>query len=340
MLSDVGEFGIIDYFKKNIKASFDEILVGIGDDTAVIKQSSNSNKEKLLLFTTDMLVEDVHFYRQRITPFQLGWKAMAVNISDIAAMGGMPKFALSSIGLPANIPFDFVKEMIAGIREIGDKFGIELVGGDTNASSKIIINISMLGEVEREDLCLRSTANVGNKIFVTGNLGDSAAGLLCLQQSGHDTGSIYGCSGEWSSLINRHLMPYPRVNEARLICNKVSSMIDISDGLSTEIYHICKASNVGANIYLEHIPISKEAKDLSARLNKDPLNLALYGGEDYELLFTSSCNDMLPNAIHIGEITEVAQGLWLINGNGEKRELKPKGFEHFVVSTLSHSHNS
>lgn len=299
-LSDIGEFGLIERIAKKIKID-NSVIKGIGDDTAVIKYK----KDKYLLFTCDMLIEDVHFKR-RDSPFYIGHKAICCSISDISAMGGLPKYALVSLGLPKDLPFKFIDTFYEGINFIAKRFKINIIGGDTNKSEKIIIDISLIGEVEKENLILRDGAKEGDQIFVTGDLG----------------GSIY----------KEHLEFLPRIEESRYLVKnfKINSMIDISDGLVSDLYKIIKSSKVGAVIYESLIPISKDAKSL---------NEALYMGEDFELLFSLSLEQAirlikskrknLAKFNYIGEITNKRFGLKIITKKCEEKALKPIGFNHF-----------
>ena len=295
-LQDIGEFGLIKRIADKEKISDKDVVVGIGDDTAVLKYKKNL----YLLLTTDMLVEDVHF-NQKATPFQIGWKALAVNISDIAAMGGIPKYGLVSLGLKKSTSLKFVDEIYQGIRSLAKKFKVKIVGGDTVASSKLVINVALTGEVEKKYLTLRKGAKIGDKIYVTGRLG--------------------------GSIIGKHLSFIPRVKEARYLVKNFhpSAMIDISDGLLSDLKRICEASNVGAKIYQKKIPVSREAVSLQN---------ALTGGEDFELLFTVSekYNNLIKSSkfsiTQIGEITKKKEVI-LLDEKGKKVSSEKAGFNHF-----------
>ena len=311
-LKDLGEFGLIKRLADNISINDAQVVAGIGDDAAVIK----TDGPKLLLFTTDSLIEDVHFTHSTITPYQIGWKALAANLSDIAAMGGVPKHGLVSIGLPPQTSVDFVDSLYQGIKDLAHKFKVNIVGGDTARSPHLVVNISLLGEVEEEYLALRSGAQIGDKVAVTGDLGAAAT----------------------HRLAGKHLPPQPRVEEGRAIVKKLrpTSMIDISDGLAGDLRHICQSSQVGANILLEKVPISEKTRQMSKELGKDSLGLALEGGEDYELLFTASAKKV-PELISetdvsvtvIGEITDQKGKLLMIDKEGKPHPLEGKGYEHF-----------
>ncbi|HOX53939.1 MAG: thiamine-phosphate kinase [Candidatus Omnitrophica bacterium] len=301
-LSKIGEFGFINVIKKMVKTD-GSVLRGIGDDAAVLR----FDKDKYLLLTVDMLIEGAHF-RRNMNPYDIGHKALSCSISDIAAMGGLPKYAVMSVGLPKDLNISYAKSLYKGIIDTANKYKINLVGGDTNRSDKIIIDIALVGEVEKNKLVLRSKAKVGDLIFVTGFLGGSF-------KSG------------------KHLRFIPRLNEARLLVDnyRINSMVDISDGLVQDLSHILEESRVGATIFAQAIPIDRTAD----------LKSALYDGEDFELLFTISkkesrklIKDALENNFSfsirpIGMITDRKKGFSIVYGSGRERKLTVKGFRHF-----------
>jgi thiamine-monophosphate kinase len=248
-ISQLGEFGLIEALKKYAPVS-KEIIKGIGDDAAVLPFSKN----EYLLLTTDMLVEDVHFTR-RMPPQAIGHKALACNISDIAAMGGRPTFAVISIGVPKDLSVRFIEDIYKGIQRVAKEFNVSIVGGDTIKTDKIVINVALLGLVEKKNLITRDGARPKDWIFVTGPLGGSF-------KSG------------------RHLNFTPRLSQARFLVEKFkpNAMMDISDGLAGDLNHILKASKVGASLDLDSIPKNKGVS----------LSQALNDGEDFELLFTLS----------------------------------------------------
>ncbi len=327
LVKDIGEFNLIKRLSNNFVKLKRPVIVGIGDDCAVL----NSSGSRLQLVTTDMLVEDVHFRLSTASPFQIGWKSLAANISDIAAMGGEPTYAFVSIGLPKNTGVDFVDDVYLGMKAIADKYSVDVVGGDTVSSPQVIINIALLGEVEPENYKLRSGAKEGDYIFVTGDVGGSSAGLEILEKKLPIKGT------------DKHLMPIPRVKEGRLLAQSryVTSMIDISDGVSSEIHHICEQSNTGAKIIMKDIPLSENTYKVAKLTGKNPYDFALYGGEDYELLFTcrpdatsyvkelveKNCETSLTC---IGYITASCQSLTIEDENGVSLPLKPSGYNHFV----------
>lgn len=297
LVSELGEFGLIERFKKSIKLD-SSVIKGSGDDCAVIKFS----RDKYLLFTCDMIVEGVDFLTQD-NPRLIGRKALGISISDIAACGGIPRYCLVSMGVPKNISLTRVDKISQGIFDLTRRYKINIVGGDLSKADKLVLDISMLGVVEKRCLVLRSQAKKGDIIFVTGSLG----------------GSIFG----------RHLRFTPRLKEARYLVKnfKVNAMIDISDGLAQDISHILKQSNAGAIIYEDLLPLSKQARGI---------NDALFMGEDFELLFTLANRQakklLKQNALHfkpIGEITEPKYGLTLVDKKGREKIISAKGFKHF-----------
>ncbi|MBI5746780.1 MAG: thiamine-phosphate kinase [Nitrospirae bacterium] len=328
-LCQIGEFGLIDRIRKRFPPSKRSLLVGIGDDSAVLRPK----KDMDILLTTDLLVEDIHFDLKYTTFRELGYKALAVNISDIAAMGGIPRYLVVSLAIPGGLDIKDIDELYKGIGILAKRFGINLAGGDTSASKKgIFISITLLGDVEPGIVIARSGASVGDSIIVTGNLGDSSAGLEVLKKR-ENAGRGY------KYLKKRHLMPIPRVDEGRLLAtNKLAtSMIDISDGLLSDLSHILDESGVGAELFLDKIPISAPLRRYAARVGASPLRFALSGGEDYELLLTASkastqkvvCSPLLTKTgvSVIGRITKHKGIKWA--GDYKIEEDFLKGYDHF-----------
>ena len=298
-LKNLGEFNFIERVSKAIKLS-SRIVKGAGDDAAVIKYT----KDKYLLFTTDMLIQGKHF--DKTTKAELvGKKSISCNVSDIAVMGGVPKFAVISIGMPGSLDIKYADNLYKGIRKTADKFKVDLVGGDTVSSDNIVINIALIGEVEKENLVLRSGAKENDAIFVTGRIG----------------GSIKG----------RHLNFTPRLEEARFLVKnfKINSMIDISDGLLADLGHILEASDRGAVIYEIAMPVSNNAADFDS---------AIKDGEDFELIFTLPEKDAArltriwpfkTRLSKIGRILNKPKCFCLVRKNGKQEKIKPTGFTHF-----------
>lgn len=310
-----GEFALIERIRKNIKLCSKDVVVGIGDDAAVLKRGRN-----FLLFTTDMLVENDHFSLGYSTPAQIGMKAIEQNVSDIAAMGGLPKHAVISLALPDDIDVKFVDGLYKGINKKCKKYKISIVGGNITHSKEIVVNVAMLGIAEKKYLALRNGAKTGDLIFCSGNVGKSAAGLELLRNN------LKGKS------IKPHLEPKSRLELARkLVKIGINSMIDVSDGVASEVRHICRESNVGAVIYAGRIPISKTTMNDSKKLKKDALDFALYGGEDFELVFTANKNKLNQlkklDVSVIGEIVGKRNGIKLVKNN--KKYNLGDGFDHF-----------
>ncbi len=331
-LSSLGEFGLIDSIRKLSARQSPSVLIGMGDDAAALKIAPAS----ILLATTDMLLEDVHFDLSYTDYYSLGWKAAAVNLSDIAAMGGIPRFCLTSLGIPPSVPVEQIKEFYRGLNTVLRSHRALLVGGDTCLSrEKLIVNIVVLGESEKPRIVARAGAQPGDRIFVTGTLGDSAAGLELLRSG---VGSRGRGAGE-KKLIQRHLRPVPRVDWGMLIARSkcAHAMIDISDGLSSDLAHICDESGVGAKIFAENLPYSRSLRPVADALGKSPLHYALSGGEDYELLFTAPKKSRIKlqsMGIPLTEIGEVTKNrkLFLVDGQGKEKPLLPVGYDHFAHS--------
>ncbi len=328
-LSKLGEFGLINKLQKKCPGFSSEVLTGIGDDAAVIKV-----KDKKILITTDMLIEGVHFELSFMTFFQLGYKFLAVNISDILAMGGNPKYFLVSLGIPKNYDSDSIYELYSGINKIAKKFGVVVVGGDTCASKQgLVLNGTLTGNADR--IILRSGAKEGDGIFVTDTIGDSAMGLFLLKKIRRPFEKYGFMKADFKilgktipyrnvlSLVNKHLMPQPAPLKST---SKITSMIDVSDGLLGDLSHICDESKVGAVIYTENIPVSEELRATAERLCRDPLQFALKGGEDYALLYTAP-PDYKTDDCRIGEI--IKKGRYIVDQKGRKTLFKAEGYEHF-----------
>ncbi len=258
------------------------VRTGIGDDTAVLALGPDA----LLLATTDLVLEDVHFRRAWASPYDVGWKAMAVNLSDIAAMGGVPRWALVAAALPASAPVEEVDAFYSGLQDAAAPSGVVIVGGDTSASlDGWMINVTLLGEHTGTPK-LRSAARLGDVVVVTGTLGRSAAGLALLSTGGATHPGLSAPARE--ELTAAHLRPVARLAEGRWLGGQpgVHAMIDMSDGLTTDLGHICRESQAGARIMLDSLPVAPAAREAASALGKDPLEWATAGGEDYELLFT------------------------------------------------------
>ena len=311
-----GEFGLIERIRKSIKSFSKDVVVGIGDDTAVLKYDKNN----YLLLTTDMLVENDHFSMKYFAPEKIGMKAIEQNVSDIAAMGGIPRFAVVSLALPINIDVNVVDGIYKGINKKSRKYKISIIGGNITHSREIVVNVALIGFAEKNYLTLRSGAKVGDLIFCSGDVGASTAGLELLRHN------LNGPS------IEKHLKPKSRLDLARkLVKIGINSMIDVSDGVASEVKHICDESEVGAVIYAGMIPMSKDTIIDAKKIKKDAADFGLYGGEDFELIFTASKNKFMQfkklDVQVIGEIVNKKYEIKLIKDN--KTEKIESGFDHF-----------
>ncbi|MBT5764265.1 MAG: thiamine-phosphate kinase, partial [Nitrospina sp.] len=278
-IKELGEFELIHRLSSRLKFRASNTVLGIGDDCAVYPVKSGANE----VISTDALVEDIHFKLSTTTPEALGRKALSASLSDIAAMGGVPKRVLVTLGISKKISVSFLDKLYAGFNTVCNRYKVELAGGDTVSSPKcFFINVSIIGEAKR--VFTRQGARPGDLIFVTGTLGDSSLGLKLLSKKKREASSK-----DHKFLIGRHLDPTPRVLEAGILARSrinITSMIDISDGLVQDLYHICKASNAGARIHEDRLPRSREFSRICDKNQIDPFPFLLNGGEDYELLFT------------------------------------------------------
>jgi thiamine-monophosphate kinase len=310
-IKDIGEFELIDRITKKPKDK--NVFVGIGDDAAVIK-----SKKGLEVLTTDTLVEGDHFKREWFSSKQIGMKAIEINVSDIGAMGGIPKYVLVSLCLPKDLEVDFVEEMYRGMWKTCDKYNIEIIGGNMTHSNQIVLSITLIGETNIDCLSLRSGAKLGDYIFVSGPIGNGRAGLRSFQENIED----------FNQVKKRYLEPKARLDFALKIAPYVNSMIDISDGLAPEVKHICTESKCGAMIYKEKIPINDDVRSIARVLKEDEYNYALFGGEDFELVYTVS-KDNIKNVqgYILGEI--IKDKVVKLQFRGITKIIKEKGYDHF-----------
>ncbi len=296
-LDKIGEFGLIDMIKKNTKVDR-SVFKGIGDDCAVV----SFDAKNFLLLTQDMLVEGVDF-KSKENPYLIGRKALAVSLSDIAACAGIPRYAMVSLGVPADKCRHFFKDLHRGINDLAKEYKVNIVGGDLSVSKKIVLDVSVVGVIEKKSLALRSGARNGDMIFITGCLGGSISG--------------------------KHLRFIPRIKEARYLAKnfKIHSMIDISDGFLQDLGHMLKESNVGAVVYGERIPQGRFSRNLTS---------ALSDGEDFELLFALSPEAgkkllLERDAIYswVGMITKKEMGLKVLDQYGAPLKILRQGYTHF-----------
>jgi thiamine-monophosphate kinase len=314
------------------------LLSGIGDDAAVIRQFDGRDT----VITADLLIEDIDFRRASIPPLLLGHKALAVSLSDIAAMGARPRWAMLSLGVPSDVwHTGFVDEFYEGFFALADYYGVALVGGDVSRTpERIVIDSIVLGEAASDSAVGRWGARPGDHIFVTGQLGGAAAGLRLMER-----GARFGEKAKHRrqaravrELLLRQLRPLPRVRWGEWLGRErlATAMIDLSDGLSSDLAHLCEESGVGASLEVARIPVDPNVASICGRRALDPLMLALHGGEDFELLFTIRPRDLrwLPRSIdrvpatYIGDITKKFGRITLVEGS-RRWTLEPQGFEHF-----------
>jgi thiamine-monophosphate kinase len=333
-LSDIGEFGFIDRFTPDSIYRAQGLIEGIGDDAAVLEKDSRT----FSLVTTDLLVEDVHFLKDKMTPWQLGWKSLAVNLSDIAAMGGIAREAFLSLGIPKDMDLHFWDEFYRGFKDLAAKWNVNLSGGDTTGSKgPIVVSVTVIGEVPANEVVYRRGAKPGDRIAVTGILGDSAAGLHILLNGNSQT------EHQYPELVKAHLEPTPHLTEGRWLAESgaVTAMIDISDGLSSDLGHILKRSEVGATVDLSQIPLSDSFLNYIESHGLDPLKLSLGVGEDYVLLCTidSAQSDQIQRnwqqhfqrPLHIVGTIETEPGIRHIHPDGTRSTTTKLGFDHFTA---------
>jgi thiamine-monophosphate kinase len=333
-VSELGEFRLIELLtqiagesQSKQTARRQQLLIGIGDDAAAWRSDAPIN-----LATVDCLTQDVHFTLDTATWNELGWKALAAGLSDIAAMGGAPEYALVSLGLPDDTGVDDVADLYRGMIELGNQFGVAIIGGNISNAAIVFISTTVLGSAREQDkLLTRRSARAGDKIAVTGYLGAAAAGLEIFQKQ------IPLCPEADAALRKAFLRPYPRVAEGQLLAERgVKAAIDISDGLIADLGHLCQASQVGARIEVDRVPIHPVVKTV---FGDRSLEMALSGGEDYELLFTASA-DVIDRVrasatcliTVIGEvIDDKTAGVFLIDREGRPYKTARTGWQHFAA---------
>ncbi|MFZ6016652.1 MAG: thiamine-phosphate kinase [Nitrospirota bacterium] len=342
-LSEIGELSLLEQIRQRFKKKSKNVVVGIGDDAAVLKPV-----EKDLLVTTDMMVEGVHFDLTFITPYQLGFKLISVNVSDIYAMGGIPAYLLVDIAVNKDINMTFIDRLFDGVKDAINLYNIILIGGDLSSTNiGMTLSAILIGYAKRH--IKRSGAYIGDRIYVTGDLGDSACGLELLkkikrpvhleskeQRAKSKDPTLYALRStllkmglSWEvvePLLRRHLIPVAR--DPKKFIRHTTAMIDISDGLLIDLSRLCDESKVGARIYIKDIPVSSKLKKAASYLSISPIKLALSGGEDYELLFTVPPNKKV-EAICIGEIIESERVI--IDKSGKETAFAPEGYQHFGI---------
>ncbi|TDQ22008.1 thiamine-phosphate kinase [Tenacibaculum caenipelagi] len=332
-LAKLGEFGLINHLTKHFKMHHSSTVKGVGDDAAVI---SSSNKE--IIITTDLLVEGVHFDLSYMPLKHLGYKAVMVNLSDVYAMNATAEQITVSIAVSNRFPLEAIEELYAGIQLACDTYKVDLIGGDTTSSTKgMLISITAIGSAKKEDIVYRNGAKPTDLIVVSGDLGGAYLGLQVLEREKQ----VFQVNPQsqpdldnYTYIIERQLKPEARKDIPILLKElevKPTSMIDISDGLSSEIMHICTQSKTGCKIYEDKLPLDPQVIATSEEFNMDSTMIALSGGEDYELLFTVSIDDYdkikgNPNLSVIGHITEENEGMNLVTRANQEIELKAQGW--------------
>lgn len=330
-----GEFGLIDILTKNIKLKNKSSIKGVGDDTAVIEK----DKDNYLLVTKDLLIEGVHFDLTYAPLKHLGYKAAIVNFSDICAMNGTPKQMIIGLSVSNRFSVEAIEEIYAGIYLACEQYGVDVVGGDTTSSpGSLFLSISVIGEVAKEDIVYRSGAQKNELLCVSGDLGAAYIGLLILEREKQAFTADPNVQPDLAGndyVLERQLKPEARADILELLTKakvKPTSMIDISDGLASDVMHICKSSGVGVSIYEEKIPVDYETGKLAEEFKIIPSVAALNGGEDYELLFTIRQEDHdkikdLKEISVIGYMTDKSEGEHLIAQDGTQIELKAQGWD-------------
>jgi thiamine-monophosphate kinase len=334
-LKEIGEFGFIRRISRGCIIRPQDVFRGIGDDAAAFR----TDGRLIALITTDMLVERVHFLREAIGGRDLGHKSLAVNLSDIAAMGGTAREAFVAIAIPEDCALPYLEELFEGMKELARAHAVNILGGDTTLSAAdLVITVTVYGVVPAAEILTRDAARPGDVVFSTGFLGDSRAGLhLILERTPADAPAF-------AALLAAHRCPSPHLAEGRFLAGRpgVHAAIDVSDGLSSDIGHIAEESRVGARLFADKIPVSENLKDYCRRLGRSPLEYALSGGEDYTLLVTAAAEaaggiardfeKTFGRKLHaIGEIT-ADPVLELVEPGGRIRPLPPTGWDHFKDS--------
>lgn len=335
-ISSVGEFGLIDLLTSHIKIHHPSTVKGVGDDAAVINHGA-----KQTVVSTDLLLEGVHFDLSYFPLKHLGYKSIVVNLSDIYAMNATPKQVTVSIGISNRFSLEAVEELYAGMLAACNRYEVDLIGGDTSSSKQgLVISVTAIGEAEEEAITFRSGAQVNDLLCVSGDLGGAYTGYQLLEREKR----IFLANPEVQPdlegkdyIVERQLKPEARKDIIQLLKDlnvKPNSMIDISDGLSSEVIHLASKSNVGIQVYEEKIPIDPQTYEMARELDLDPTLTALSGGEDYELLFTVPQADYdkiknQPDITIIGYVTEAAEGINLMSKGGNKHPLKAQGWKAF-----------
>ena len=333
-LAELGEFGLINHITKHFKVSHKATVKAVGDDAAVLESS-----EKQTLITTDLLIEGVHFDLSYMPLKHLGYKAVVVNLSDVFAMNGEAEQITVSLAVSNRFPLEAIEELYAGIQLACETYTIDLIGGDTTSSTKgILISVTAIGKANKEDVVYRNTAKETDLIVVTGDLGAAFAGLQILEREKEvfkDNAAVQPDFSGKDYILERQLKPEARQDVIQLLKDlevKPTSMIDISDGLSSEIIHLCQQGKVGCDLYENKIPLDPQVISTCEEFNIDATTVAINGGEDYELLFTIIMEDFEkikgnPNFTIIGHMTSESEGIHLVTRANTKIRLKARGWD-------------
>jgi thiamine-monophosphate kinase len=338
-ISDLGEFGLIDRMEAQLgpapRVVRDRIVRGLGDDAAVVRVGEG----RVHVITTDALIEGVHFDRTMTTLTYLGIKAVAVNVSDVAAMNATPRYLTLALGVPETMSVEMIEELYEGVRQACALYGCALIGGDTTGASALTISVTAIGEAEESAVVYRSGARVGELVCVSGEVGGAYAGLRVLLGHRRAQQEEEGYQADLSHVahvIKRQLVPTARLDIVEAFAAvgiRPSACIDVSDGVASEIHHVCEASGVGAMLEVEALPMHAETRYVAGEVREEPDAFALFGGEDYELLFTCTQDDFdkLPpdTATVIGTITDREEGVRIRSASGETIPLRPVGYAHF-----------
>lgn len=335
-ISELGEFGVIDKINESARVELSSTIKGIGDDASVHEIGN-----RYVLMSTDLLIEGVHFDLVYMPLQHLGYKAIAINVSDIVAMNGTPKQMTVSLALSNRFSTESIEVFYEGVKAACDEYNVDLVGGDTTASpSGLVISVTAMGECDKNNIVYRSGAKGNDILCMSGNLGGALVGLQVLEREKQEflvNPEMQPKLDEYDYIVGRQLRPKARLDviwklaEADVI---PTSMIDVSDGLSSDLFHICKKSDVGFSIYEDKLPIDKQTFDASVEFNMDPIACALHGGEDYELLFTVKQEDFekiekIEDVNSIGYIHAKNKGRVLVTSGNQVIELEAKGWKHF-----------
>lgn len=337
-VNELGEFGLIKVLTSNFKTKNDSTLKSVGDDAAVIQCAD----DKVQVVSTDLLIEGVHFDLMYTPLRHLGYKSVVVNLSDIYAMNATPEQITMSIGISNRFSVEALEEFYEGVKAACDFYNVDLIGGDTTSSIKgFIVSVTAIGSAKKDDLCYRDSAKQGDLICVTGDLGGALLGLQLLEREKEvykTNPEIQPDLEEQKYIVGRQLKPEARKDIIEMFKEleiKPTSMMDISDGLSSELMHICTQSRVGCYIYEDTVPVLNEVYEFALKMNLEPITCAMNGGEDYELLFTVNPKDKeklayMPNVSIIGNVTSESEGYIIESKQGKKHEIKAQGWDSFL----------